>query len=330
MADNAVTGIALATSPTSPTTITTGSLARRRRTNPTPYLMLIPAIALFAIFMAAPIAYTLYLSFQKMRIVGLGLGPNSQQEVFAGFENYVAALGDPTFLQGVARIAVYGLILVPVMLGLALLFALQLDSRRSRARGFSRIAIFLPYAVPGVIASLIWGFLYLPGTSPLYDIASGLGIKLPSIMEGDPVIVAVANIAIWGGVGFNMVVLYTALRSIPTELYEAARLDGASEVQIALRVKVPIIVPSLVLTAIFSMISTLQVFNEPNTLRPLTNSISTTFTPMMKVYRDAFIRNDIYTASATSIIIAIAIFALSFGFLRLIQRRAFAGEGNNQ
>jgi multiple sugar transport system permease protein len=124
-----------------------------------------------------------------------------------------------------------------------------------------------------------------------------------------------------------MVVMYTALRSIPTELYEAARLDGASEVQIALRVKVPIIVPSLILTAIFSLIATLQLFNEPNTLRPLTNSISTTFTPMMKVYRDAFIRNDFYTASATSIVIAVVIFALSWGVLQVIQRRAFAGEG---
>jgi multiple sugar transport system permease protein len=291
--------------------------------------MLIPAIVLFAAFMAAPILYTLYLSFQKIHIIGLGLGPDSQKEVFAGFGNYVGALTDPDFAQSVLRILIYGVILVPVMLGLALLFALLLDSRRSRARGFSRIAIFLPYAVPGVIASLIWGFLYLPGTSPFYNVTEALGLNVPSIIEGNAIIVAVANIGIWGGVGFNMVVMYTALRSIPTELYEAARLDGASEVQIALRVKVPIIVPSLVLTAIFSLIATLQVFNEPNTLRPLTNSISTTFTPMMEVYRDAFIRNDIYTASATSVIIAVATFALSLGFLRLIQRRAFAGEERN-
>jgi multiple sugar transport system permease protein len=300
---------------------------RRRRINFTPYGMLIPAIVLFAAFMAAPIIYTIYLSFQKVQVVGLGLGPNSKKEVFAGFSNYVAALTDPDLLAGAIRILIYGIILVPIMLGLALLFALLLDSRRSRARGFSRIAIFLPYAVPGIIASLIWGFLYLPGTSPFYNVTTAWGLNVPSIMDGNSVIFAIANIGIWGGVGFNMVVMYTALRSIPTELYEAARLDGASEVQIGLRIKIPIIVPSIVLTAIFSLISTLQLFNEPNTLRPLTNSISTTFTPMMKVYRDAFIRNDFYTASATSVVIAVVIFALSWGVLQVIQRRAFAGEG---
>lgn len=311
--------------PLSASTTTKTPTRRRRRVNLTPYGMLAPAIVLFAAFMAAPIVYTIYLSFLKVRVVGLGLGPNSQQQVFAGLDNYAAALSDPELLAGTTRILIYGAILVPVMLGLALLFALLLDSRRSRARGFSRIVIFLPYAVPGIIASLIWGFLYLPGTSPFYNITKSLGLNLPSILDQGPIL-AVANIGIWGGVGFNMVIMYTALRSIPQELYEAARLDGASEIQVAIRVKIPIIAPSLILTAIFSLISTLQVFNEPNTLRPLTDVISTTFTPMMKVYRDAFIRNDFYTASATSIIIAIAIFALSWSVLQLVQRRAFAGE----
>jgi multiple sugar transport system permease protein len=74
------------------------------------------------------------------------------------------------------------------------------------------------------------------------------------------------------------------------------------------------------------MIATLQVFAEPTTLRPLTNTISTTWSPLMKVYRDAFTRDDIYSAAATSVVIALATFVLSFGFLRLVQRRAFAQE----
>ena len=122
---------------------------------------------------------------------------------------------------------------------------------------------------------------------------------MPDVLSPQLVMFAVANIALWGGVGFNMVVLYTSLKAIPTDLYEAARLDGASEIAIALRIKIPIIAPSLVMTFIFSMIATLQVFAEPMTLRPLTNTISTTWTPLMKVYRDAFTRDDIYSAAAT-------------------------------
>jgi multiple sugar transport system permease protein len=91
-------------------------------------------------------------------------------------------------------------------------------------------------------------------------------------------------------------------------------------------VKVPIVLPSLIMTFVFSLIATLQVFAEPTTLRPLTNTISTTWTPLMKVYRDAFTRNDIYSAAATSVIIALATFVLSFGFLRLVQGHAFSQE----
>ncbi|BCJ55147.1 hypothetical protein Asp14428_66220 [Actinoplanes sp. NBRC 14428] len=123
-----------------------------------------------------------------------------------------------------------------------------------------------------------------------------------------------------------MIVLYTALRTIPRELIEAARIDGASDVQIALRVKVPVILPSLVMTFVFSLIATLQVFAEPMVLRPLTNTISATWTPLMKVYRDAFVRNDLYAAAATSVVIAAATFALSFGFLKLVGARAFRQE----
>jgi multiple sugar transport system permease protein len=123
-----------------------------------------------------------------------------------------------------------------------------------------------------------------------------------------------------------VIVIYTALKAIPTDIYEAARIDGATERMIALRIKVPIVAPSLIMTFVFSMIATLQVFAEPVTLRPLTNTISTSWSPLMKVYRDAFTRDDIYSAAATSIIIAAATFVLSFGFLRLVQNRAFGQE----
>lgn len=209
------------------------------------------------------------------------------------------------------------------MLGLALLFALLLDADHTRLRAFSRIAIFLPYAVPGVVATLLWGFLYLPSTSPGYFLLDRLGMEGPQLLQGGGLYVALANIAVWGGTGFNMIVIYTSLRSIPGDLYEAARLDGASELVIALRIKVPMVRPALVLTFFFSMIATLQVYSEPTTLKPLTNGLSSTWSPLMKVYRDAFTRGDIYSASATSVVIAVVTLVLSFGFLKLAYRRAY-------
>ncbi|MFD7966565.1 carbohydrate ABC transporter permease [Streptomyces zaomyceticus] len=296
-----------------------------KRARSAPYFFLLPAAVLFALFFALPIGYAIRLSFHKIEIKGLGLGKGARSEVWAGLENYTSALTDSELGAGALRVLGYGAVVVPVMLGLALFFALLLDTECVRARSFSRLAIFLPYAVPGVIAALLWGFLYLPDVSPFFYVLDALGLPQPDLMDGTPLYLAMANIAVWGGTGFNMIVIYTALRSLPAEVYEAAKLDGCSEFQIALRVKIPMVAPSLVLTFFFSVIATLQVFNEPTTLRPLTNGIPTTWSPLMKVYNDAFTGGNIHAASATAVVLALATFVLSFALLRLSTRRTTQG-----
>ena len=291
-----------------------------------PYLFLAPAIVLFTLFLLAPIGYAIYLSFRRVKVSGLGLGRNARTEIFTGFANYRTALTDSELWGSAGRVLAYGLVLLPIMLGLALLFALLLDRPRVALARFSRLAIFLPYAVPGVIASMLWGFLYLPAVSPFSDLADWFGLPSPDPLTGGSVFFAIVNIAVWGGVGFNMIVLFTSLRAIPSEIYESARMDGCNEFQLAVRIKVPLLVPSLIMTTVFSLIATLQVFTEPLTVRSLTNSISSTWTPLMKIYRDAFAQNDIYSAAASSVLIALVTLVISFGFLRLVQRQAFGGE----
>ncbi|MEU6888011.1 sugar ABC transporter permease [Streptomyces viridosporus] len=294
-----------------------------------PYLFLVPATALFLLFFALPIGYAVWLSYRKVRVSGLGLGSGARTEVWAGLENYTGALSDSELLGGALRVLGYGCIVVPVMLGLALLFALMLDSERVRLAPFTRLAIFLPYAVPGVVAALLWGFLYLPDVSPFHFVLDELGLPRPDLLDGGPLYLALSNIAVWGGTGFNMIVIYTALRAVPAEVYEAAKLDGATPLQIALRIKIPMVAPSLVLTFFFSIIATLQVFNEPTTLKPLTNSVSTTWSPLMKVYQDAFGNGDIHAAAAQATLIALVTLVLSFGFLRAADRgtKRNAGRG---
>jgi len=298
----------------------------RRAGAATPYLFVAPAVVLFLLVLAIPIAYTVYLSLFRIEVSGLGLGRGSRKEVFAGIDNYVRTLTDSEMGAGALRVLGYGALLVPTMLVLALVFALLLDEDRARARGFSRIAIFLPYAVPGVIATLLWGFLYLPSTSPFVQLLNELSLPEVDLLSPTGIYFALANIAVWGGVGYNMIVLYTALRSIPRDLYEAARIDGCTSWQIAVRIKIPLVVPALVLTTLFSVVATLQVFAEPTTLAPLTNSLSRTWSPLMKVYQDAFARGDVHSAAAASVVIAAVMFVLSFGLLRVTRSRAFGGE----
>ncbi|HET6856979.1 MAG TPA: ABC transporter permease subunit, partial [Streptomyces sp.] len=159
-----------------------------------------------------------------------------------------------------------------------------------------------------------------------YFVLERLGLPQPDLLDGGGLYAALSNIAIWGGTGFNMIVIYTSLRSIPAEVIEAAKLDGATPAQIALRVKIPMVAPSLVLTFFFSVIATLQVFSEPTTLKPLTNGISTTWSPLMKVYNDAFVGGNVYAASATAVVLAAATFALSFTLLKVSNSRGTQGE----
>jgi multiple sugar transport system permease protein len=289
-----------------------------------PWLFLAPAAVLFVLFLLVPIGYAIVLSLHGQRVRGGLLGRRT--EVWVGLANYRASLADPEFWHSLQRLAVYGLLVVPIMLGLALAFALMLDIPTTKLRRVSRLLIFLPYAVPGVIATMLWGFLYLPGVSPIRYAAEHLNLTPPNFFGVHSIFGSVANVAIWGGVGFNMIVLYTSLRAIPGELYDAARVDGCTEWMLATRIKVPLLTPAIVMTTVFSLIATLQVFNEPMTLRPLTNLIPSTWVPLMKDYRDAFIANDIYSAAATSVLLALVTLLLSLGILRLLQRRAFAED----
>jgi multiple sugar transport system permease protein len=285
-----------------------------------PYLMAAPAVILFTVFIVVPIGYAIWLSLHAMRVRGAGFGIRT--EVFIGLANYLEAIQDSALYEAMRRMLGYGVIMVPATMGLALLFALLLDAPRVGGKRASRITIFLPYAVPGVIASLLWGFLYLPAVSPISAALEGAGLPAADFFGDVSIFFSVANIAVWGSVGFNMVVLYTTLRAIPKELYEAARIDGATEWRIALRIKVPLLRPALTMTSVFTLIGMLQVFSEPATLRPMTNAISQDWVPLMRIYQQAFVDNDIYLGAASSVLLAGATVLLSLAALAVFRTRS--------
>ncbi|HEY4453309.1 MAG TPA: sugar ABC transporter permease [Pseudonocardiaceae bacterium] len=279
-----------------------------------PYLLVLPAVALLVLFVIAPGVYALILSFQTRHVSG-GLLGTSSETVFAGVDNYRNTLSDGTLWSGLAHMLLMAAITIPLTIGFALLFALCLDSARAKLTRFTRLSIFLPYAVPGVIATLLWGFLYLPATSPI-------GGNHVNFFGQVMVFFSVGNVALWGAVGFNMVVMFTALRALPREIYDAAKIDGCTEWQIAVHVKIPLLRPALLMCTLFTALAALQLYNEPNTLRPLANAISTTWVPLMKIYTDAFVNSDINLAAATSVLYAVAVLIISVIASRLVARRA--------
>ncbi len=282
-----------------------------------PVGFLLPFALLFAAFFLLPIGYALWQSLYRIERSGLGFGPS--RTVFAGMGNYSAALKDGSFLAGVVRVVLFGTVQVPVMLGLALVLALLIDARSTRLRRFFRLVFFLPYAIPGVVATVLWAFLYLPGTSLLVAGLKNIGIRADFLSSGT-VLWSMANIVTWTWTGYNMLVILSALQAIPNELYEAAEIDGAGSWRIAWHVKIPLVAPALVLTGIFSIIGTLQLFTEPMILRSLTSTVSADYTPNMAAYNAAFGNNDYGKASAIAVLLALATCVLSFSFLRLSAR----------
>lgn len=285
----------------------------------TPWGFLGPFLALFLLCFVLPILYAVYQSFIQVQRHGL-FGELGRESVFAGFGNYSRALAQDAFIDSIGRVLLFGIVQVPIMLGLALVLALVLESASAKWPGFFRAMYFMPYGVPGVVATLLWGFLYVPGLSPIIDVAEMVGLEINLLSEGT-VLWSIANIVTWLFIGYNMLILIAQLKTIPSELYESARIDGAGPLQMARHVQLPLIRPALVLTTIFSIIGTLQLFAEPQILAGFTAAIDSSYTPNMAAYNSAFTDNDYNVAAAQSVIVALTAFVLSFGFLWLVNRK---------
>ncbi|MFE2726931.1 carbohydrate ABC transporter permease [Kitasatospora sp. NPDC059327] len=260
------------------------------------YAFLAPFLVVFAIGIIAPLGYAAYLSLFQDRLVG--------GNVFVGLENYRRAFTDDLFRAGLGRVLLFLVVQVPVMLLLSLLAALALDSGRLRWTGLFRIGIFVPYAVPAVVASLMWGYLYGDRFGLVGQIGDALGTDVPDLLGSSWMLASIGNVVTWEYAGYNMLILYAALRTVPQELYEAAEVDGAGEFRKAWSIKLPALRPALVLATVFSIIGTFQLFNEPNVMQSLAPGvISTSYTPNMYAYNLAFNGQQFNYSAAVAVVL---------------------------
>jgi len=278
-----------------------------------PYLFLAPFALLFIAFLIAPMAYAFNLAIYKTTVIA--------GTKFVGADNFVRALGDPKFWQGVVVLLKFAVIQIPGMVAVALLIALILDSGTVYAKSFFRISFFLPYAVPAVIATLIWGYLYGPAFGPFTQLANYLGLPPPNFLSKDAILPSIANIANWEYTGYQMIIYYAALQAIPQDLEEAASMDGANSFTYAIRVKLPLIAPMIVVTVIFSIIGSLQLFSEPyllHNLAPL--SITNSYTPNYYAYTLAFANQQYNYSAAISFVLGAVTAVISYAFMLIVNR----------
>ncbi|MGY6498241.1 MAG: carbohydrate ABC transporter permease [Microcella sp.] len=297
---------------------------RRRRVSPArrsqliaAYALITPFILVFIAMLVLPLTYAGWISLFQDRLIG-GVS-------FVGLENFERAIRDERFHEGLGRVALFLVIQVPIMLGLALFVALALDSGRVRGARTSRLAIFIPYAVPGVVATLMWGYIYGRDFGPITQVLTAVGLPAPDLLASNTMLGSMMNIVTWEFVGYNMIIMFAALRAIPTELYEAAEIDGAGQIRIAWSIKIPAIRPAILLTAIFSVIGSFQLFNEPSLLyRIAPNVIGTAYTPNLYAYNLAFVNQDANYAAAIAFLLGLVIMVVSY-VVQLGSQRAMRG-----
>jgi multiple sugar transport system permease protein len=245
------------------------------------------------------------LSFFRQQLIG--------GNIFAGFSNYLDVFQDAKFWESFGRVALFMVVQVPIMLALSMIAALALDSARLQGARFFRIAIFLPYAVPGVVAALIWGFIYgaqfgLTGSINNFLGAhfSLLGAHFLQPFSASWVLPSIGNIVTWEYMGYNMLIFYAALKVVSSELYEAAEIDGAGPLRTVFSIKIPALRGAIVIATVFSIIGSIQLFNEPNLLKTLApNVISSYFTPNMYAYNLSFAGQQFNYAATVAIVMGV-------------------------
>lgn len=289
---------------------------RRARRDWRGWAFVAPFMIVFIAVLIAPVVYALILTLFRQQLVG--------GNAFVGIANYVELFQDAKFWESLGRVVLFLVVQVPIMLSLSLCAALAIDSARLHGASFFRIGLFLPYAVPGVVAALIWGFIYGDQFGLTASFNDLFGTQLQPF-SSEWILASIGNIVTWEFLGYNMLIFFAALKVIPGELYEAAEIDGASQFRVVTDIKIPALRGALVIATVFSIIGSFQLFNEPNLLKSLApNVISTYFTPNMYAYNLSFAGQQFNYSATVAIVMGVITATIAY----IVQVRGSRQDAN--
>ncbi len=300
--------------------------ARRRHTllheiirNRWAYLFISPFFILFLIFQAFPVAYSIYISLHDWR----GLGPMD----YVGLENYKFLLGagGRAFRQSLMNGVILFFMYVPVMTFLAIVLAVLLNSKYVRGYRIYRTVLFMPYITSMIAAGITFQLLLQQDNGLFNIILQAVGASPQPWLETKWLArFSLCLLIVWGWLGYNMVIMLAGLQTIPHELTEAARIDGANAVQAFFRITIPLLRPVIVFSVILSTIGSFGLFSETQALFRSTGGagpLRSTLTPLVYIYDQAFGRFRLGRAAAAGYVYFAFIFVLT-----LVQLKYFGRE----
>jgi ABC-type sugar transport system permease subunit len=276
-----------------------------------------PALLFLVVFALGPFLFTLYVSLHEWNM----LTPATTMP-WRGLENYRYLLfDDPLFRETFSNTIVFAVANVVITSALALGLALLLNAN-IRLRALWRAIYFLPYITSTIAVSIVWNNLYHPSYGLFNRILGLLGLPAQrytsSIEQAMPSMIAVA---VWIGVGYYMILFLAGLQSIPIEVYEAAKVDGANALQRFGSITLPLLRPTMLFVVVVSTLASLQMFDLPFVLTNEGGPVNVTNTVVLYMYQTAFNFTRMGRATAMAVMLFLVIFAITLVQLRLLRER---------
>jgi multiple sugar transport system permease protein len=281
----------------------------------------VPALVVIGVFFLLPVVAGLALSLTDFDIYALADLANLR---FVGIDNYIRMLQRPLFWQALGNTVYFVVVGVPLSIAVSLGAALLLHSRLARFKPFFRTALFAPVVTTIVAVAVIWRYLFHTRYGMVNHALGQVGVE-PIDWLGDPhwAMPTIILLAVWKNFGYNMVIFMAGLQAIPGELYEAARIDGASWLRQVLHITLPMLGPTLLMVAILTTAGYFQLFAEPYVMTqggPLRSTVSVLYF----MYEEGFKWWNFGAASAVALMLFGLVFAVTWLLMRLSQRGAKA------
>lgn len=276
-------------------------------------LFTLPAMVPLVLFWIFPLGYVLYLSMVEWDFM-------NPEMPFVGLRNYAELLQNPAFHQALRVTLLFCLGSVIPNMAIGLLLAVLLN-RKLKGGGLYRLMMFAPWVTPTVAVSIVWSWIYEPEVGLANTALRGIGLDgIGWLQDPNWALVGVLLVTIWKSVGWCMVFFLVALRNVPTELLEAANLDGANGWQSFRAVTLPLISPTTFFLAVVQLIAAMQAYDQINILTQ-GGPAGSTRTLLYLYYQSAFTSFRIGEASAVAVALIIGCAALSLGSF-IVSRRA--------
>ncbi|YCI26810.1 sugar ABC transporter permease [Paenibacillus sp. Z6-24] len=266
-------------------------------------LFTMPAVIPLLVFWLGPLGYIFYLSFTDWDFM-------SPDKLFVGLDNYRYLLGNPEFYQALKVTALFGIgSVIPIMIG-GLLLALLMNSKL-RTSGIYRAFIFSPWVTPTVAVSIVWSWIFQPDVGYANHVLSWFGIAgIGWLQDSNWALVAILIVTLWKSVGWAMIFYLVALRNLPSDLLEAASMDGAGAWSRFRHITLPLISPTTFFLAVILTIQSLQAYDQINVMTQ-GGPAGSTRTLLYLYYQSAFEAFNVGEASSVAVVIILICVLLS-------------------